>query len=627
MERARVDTQAKRQASIIWLANDKDSSPDRAPQWTEFLSCPVCCNEFDATLRSPISLGCGHTVCRTCLSNLHRKQCPFDQTTINTEIENLPVNYALLQLVGVIVPEIECNGNIKHLSADELSSYLQAKKCIEELALYLKPFSSGNGGSTGSNVLSRPMQRKLVTLINCQLMEEEGRSRAMRAARSLGERTVTELILQHQNPQQLSANLWAAVRARGCQFLGPAMQEEVLKLVLLALEDGSALSRKVLVMFVVQRLEPHFPQASKTSIGHVVQLLYRASCFKASPTLFTDTSHVLVSKREGDSSLMQLKEEFRTYEALRREHDAQIVQIATEAGLRIAPDQWSALLYGDTAHKSHMQSIIDKLQTPQSFAQSVQELVIALQRTGDPGSLSVLRTHLELLAAIDPSPECNVPSWGECCQAVEAVRIVVTGLVEFIQHHGSRKLQEPGHPHNAKYKISMCRDLALKGSCPRGNNCTFAHSEEELEKYRAKNRKAVARNGSGVVKGTDGSVISGDSEFLTSDKVFVQADEVIYSTNTPTITATPYDNSAVREKRFVSSDYLGTTVSLHVPPPVLTAVVQQPVGADYNTFPAQFSTAVQATSVYQPTQQQMFAPTPPTFTPDIYRYGSFPGGS
>jgi len=64
-----------------------------------------------------------------------------------------------------------------------------------------------------------------------------------------------------------------------------AMQEEVLKLVLLALEDGSALSRKVLVMFVVQRLEPHFPQASKTSIGHVVQLLYRASCFKVGHNL------------------------------------------------------------------------------------------------------------------------------------------------------------------------------------------------------------------------------------------------------------------------------------------------------------------------------------------------------
>lgn len=71
------------------------------------------------------------------------------------------------------------------------------------------------------SALSRPMQRKLVTLVNCQLVEEEGRVRAVRAGRSLGERTVTELILQHQNPQQLSANLWAAVRARGCQFLGP----------------------------------------------------------------------------------------------------------------------------------------------------------------------------------------------------------------------------------------------------------------------------------------------------------------------------------------------------------------------------------------------------------------------
>lgn len=255
--------------------------PIQAPQWTEFLSCPVCFVEFDAALRSPISLGCGHTTCKACLSNLHRKQCPFDQTTISLDIECLPVNYALLQLVGTAVPKDPDQIDSKIVSKEHQTNYLKSKKCIEELALYLKPFSSGNINNSTS-ILSRPMQRKLVTLINCQLVEDEGRTRAMRAARSLGERTVTELILQHQNPQQLSANLWAAVRARGCQFLGPAMQEEVLKLVLLALEDGSALSRKVLVMFVVQRLEPHFPQASKTSIGHVVQLLYRASCFKVS---------------------------------------------------------------------------------------------------------------------------------------------------------------------------------------------------------------------------------------------------------------------------------------------------------------------------------------------------------
>ncbi|XP_020294173.1 roquin-2 isoform X2 [Pseudomyrmex gracilis] len=490
--------------------------PIQAPQWTEFLSCPICCHDFDATVRGPVSLGCGHTICRACLANLHRKQCPFDQSVINTDVERLPLNEALLQLLGNPISAVTAlstslsnqQQNYQQLlPVDQHANYLRAKSCIEELALYLKPCQTSgiNIGSGGAGLVSRPMQRKLVTLLGCQLVEPEGRARALRAARSLGERTVTELILQHQNPQQLSANLWAAVRARGCQFLGPAMQEEVLKLVLLALEDGSALSRKVLVMFVVQRLEPHFPQASKTSIGHVVQLLYRASCFK-------------VSKREGDSSLMQLKEEFRTYEALRREHDAQIVQIATEAGLRIAPDQWSALLYGDTAHKSHMQSIIDKLQTPQSFAQSVQELVIALQRTPDPGQLSGLRPQLELLAAIDPSPETEPPSLAECRAALEAVKIVVAALVDFVRQHGgcsgpsgsNRKSATQDNGGNGpggglssgqtagKYKVSMCRDLALRGTCPRSNSCTFAHSDTELDKYRSKNRKLSVKNSSHI---------------------------------------------------------------------------------------------------------------------------------
>jgi hypothetical protein len=80
-----------------------------------------------------------------------------------------------------------------------------------------------------------------------------------------------------------------------------------------------------------------------------------------------------------------------------------------------------------------MQSIIDKLQTPQSFAQSVQELVIALQRTGDPGNLSVLRPHLELLAAIDPSPGmCRhelLSSLFKCMAVIFVVRFEVFTVV------------------------------------------------------------------------------------------------------------------------------------------------------------------------------------------------------
>jgi RING finger/CCCH-type zinc finger protein len=86
-------------------------------------------------------------------------------------------------------------------------------------------------------------------------------------------------------------------------------------------------------------------QASKTSIGHVIQLLYRASCFD-------------VTKRPEASSLMTLRPEYRNYESLRREHDAQIVKIALEKGIRFSPEQWSSILYGDNNHKPHMQSII-----------------------------------------------------------------------------------------------------------------------------------------------------------------------------------------------------------------------------------------------------------------------------
>ena len=43
-----------------------------------------------------------------------------------------------------------------------------------------------------------------------------------------------------------------------------------------------------------------------------------------------------------------------------------------------------------------------QLQTPQSFSQSINELTMALQRTGDPGNLSRLKVHLELLSNVDP---------------------------------------------------------------------------------------------------------------------------------------------------------------------------------------------------------------------------------
>lgn len=42
--------------------------------------------------------------------------------------------------------------------------------------------------------------------------------------------------------------------------------------------------------------------------------------------------------------------------------------------------------------------------------------------------------------------------------------------------------------------MSFCRDLQTRGTCARGQNCNFAHSDEELDRYRAKYKKNAMRN-------------------------------------------------------------------------------------------------------------------------------------
>ena len=129
----------------------------------------------------------------------------------------------------------------------------------------------------------------------------------------------TSITTNLNNP---ATKLWNEIKNRGCQFLGPQMQDDALRLILHALETVTRMSRKVLVLYVVHMLKKHYPKASKTSVSHVVQLLYRAGCFK-------------MEKRTNEASLMELKKEFSKYSALRRQHDAQIIQIALESGIHL----------------------------------------------------------------------------------------------------------------------------------------------------------------------------------------------------------------------------------------------------------------------------------------------------
>jgi RING finger/CCCH-type zinc finger protein len=181
---------------------------------------------------------------------------------------------------------------------------------------------------------------------------------------------------------------------------------------------------------------------------------------------------------------MQLKSEFRNYESLRREHDSQIIQIAVEAGkdfgdslsfshclislhagLRISPDQWSSLLYGDAQHKSSMQSIIDKLSTPASFAQAIQEFLIVLQRAGDSSKhLAHLKADFELLSQIDVGsndPQAALdehPSehntWSLVVDVLKSIRTVLQSLMDFNWQESKNNHFNKNHYHHRSYDLS-----------------------------------------------------------------------------------------------------------------------------------------------------------------------------
>lgn len=204
----------------------------QAPNWTDFLQCSICTGKFDQLEVLPISLSCGHTLCTRCLGKLKTRTCPYDKVAIRPDVEAFPPNTALLQLLGCKLDLLE-KENTQVLKLNELDQvdYARAVLAIKEVAMFLQPLAE-HGITAAITYLTKPMLKKLVTVVNCQILDLEGRVRAVRAARSIADRAVTELLVMHQNQQQISTLLWTAVRNRGCQFLGPVMQEEALKLIL-----------------------------------------------------------------------------------------------------------------------------------------------------------------------------------------------------------------------------------------------------------------------------------------------------------------------------------------------------------------------------------------------------------
>ena len=104
------------------------------------------------------------------------------QCSITIPLAELPVNTALVLLIdsdsaATTASVAQLTANIQINDEGEKELYQESMLFMEKLSVLLRP--------SNSQQLSRPMQRKLVSLINCQPMEEEGRTRAVRAARSV----------------------------------------------------------------------------------------------------------------------------------------------------------------------------------------------------------------------------------------------------------------------------------------------------------------------------------------------------------------------------------------------------------------------------------------------------------
>uniref|UniRef100_A0A0N5A5I1 RING-type E3 ubiquitin transferase n=1 Tax=Parastrongyloides trichosuri TaxID=131310 RepID=A0A0N5A5I1_PARTI len=442
--------------------------------WAEVLCCAVCSTIFSKG-KLPINLLCGHITCKECLnraldSNGEICECFNNYKQHSVNAKSYPVNIALLKIICDYVDDVKDS-----ISDDDVNK--KEKEIVEknffEIVSFLRRVDCDKGGAIWSETLSTQVQKKVIQLISCQLMEKEGRSQIGKQIKGVVERIVNEFSSKLQNPYSISTQLWCAVRQRGAQFLGPAMQEDILKLVCLTLEQGAEISRKNLVLYAVQMLTADYPQISKTSVGHVVQLLYRASCFT-------------VIKREGKSSLMRLREEFRNYDSLRAEHDAQIVQIALEAGIRISPEQWSSLLYGDQDHKCHMQSIIDRLLLPMSFESSIDDLMALISKSGDSFNLRRLKESFNAIIELDKDQSDSL-TWKQLAKYTCAVTEIIHVYSDFKKVQKEKCLttrntdsnQRYSHPRSV-YKTRMCREAKSGQGCRKGDKCTYAHSTMEL---------------------------------------------------------------------------------------------------------------------------------------------------
>lgn len=115
-----------------------------------------------------------------------------------------------------------------------------------------------------------------------------------------------------------------------------------------------------------------------------------------------------------------------------------------------------------------MQSIIDKLSTPASFSQAIQEFLIVLQRAGDVSKhLAQLKSDFDFLSQleleqVDPQNETN--SWSTIVQALQAIKVVLQALIEFNWQDLKMNKSSSSHHHHYNHHHHHHRSYDLSST-------------------------------------------------------------------------------------------------------------------------------------------------------------------
>lgn len=62
-------------------------------------NCPICWMKYSKSIRLPISLNCGHVICKICVKNMTNNNiltCTIDKTLLKLDLDNLQICYTIL---------------------------------------------------------------------------------------------------------------------------------------------------------------------------------------------------------------------------------------------------------------------------------------------------------------------------------------------------------------------------------------------------------------------------------------------------------------------------------------------------------------------------------------------------